>query len=81
MKKSSSSHEMVGLEEISLLRKKLAIILRFHHYEVLHKLPLEIAARAMTEAWDTPFYPEIVALYCSGASTAIIPPKRDCKPI
>lgn len=64
---------MVGLEQISLLRKKLAIILRFHHYEVLHKLPLEIATRAMTKAWDAPMYPERVALYCSEVPTTIIP--------
>ncbi|WP_299484652.1 hypothetical protein [Acaryochloris sp. IP29b_bin.137] len=39
-------------DEVSVLRKQLAISLKFHHSNTLEKLPIEIAVQVMAEVWD-----------------------------
>lgn len=80
MGKLKKSREVAESDEVSCLRKQLAISLKFHHYQYLQKLPLEVAVRAMAEAWDA-CHPEGVPPYCSGPSTAIIPKEQVAKSI
>lgn len=70
--KIRSSHD--SPDEIAALRQHLAITLKFHHKEILQKIPLEFAVRAMAEAWDAS-HPIGLSQHCSGTSTAIIPTK------
>ncbi|WP_238549364.1 hypothetical protein [Acaryochloris marina] len=63
--------ETADSDEISRLRKQLTISIKFHQYKHLQKLPLEVAVRAMAEAWEA-CYPESVPPHCSGTSTAIL---------
>lgn len=71
MGKPKNLKETSDSDEISRLRMQLAISLKFHQYKHLQKLPLEVAVRAMAEAWEA-CYPESVPPYCSDTSTAII---------
>ncbi len=45
--------------EISVLKKQLAISLKFHHGETLGKLPKEVALQAMMDVWES-CHPEAV---------------------
>lgn len=38
-------------KEIAVLRKQLAISLKFHHTGTLQKLPVEVAVHVMAEVW------------------------------
>lgn len=39
-------------DEVSVLRKQLAISLKFHHSSTLERLPIEVAVQVMAEVWD-----------------------------
>ncbi|WP_299407406.1 hypothetical protein [Acaryochloris sp. IP29b_bin.148] len=39
-------------DEVSILRKQLAISLKFHHSDTLARLPIEVAVQVMAEVWD-----------------------------
>lgn len=39
-------------DEISVLRKQLAISLKFHHSNTLERIPIEVAVQVMAEVWD-----------------------------
>ena len=67
-------------KEILALRQQLINSLKFHHRETLQEIPLEVAVRAMTAAWDT-CHPEDMPQYCSDTSTAIIPKEQVAKSI
>lgn len=38
--------------EVSVLRKQLAISLKFHHSNTLARIPIEVAVQVMAEVWD-----------------------------
>ncbi|KAI9129405.1 hypothetical protein [Acaryochloris sp. CCMEE 5410] len=78
MGKPKQFSEMADSDEISRLRKQLAISLKFHQYAHLQKLPLEVAVRAMATAWEA-CHPEGLPSSCSGTSTAIIPQEQVAK--
>lgn len=39
-------------DEVSVLRKQLAISLKFHHSSTLEKIPIDVAVQVMAEVWD-----------------------------
>lgn len=39
-------------DEVSVLRKQLAISLKFHHSNTLERIPIEVAVQVMAEVWD-----------------------------
>lgn len=39
-------------DEVSVLRKQLAISLKFHHSNTLEKIPIDVAVQVMAEVWD-----------------------------
>ncbi len=39
-------------DEVSVLRKQLAISLKFHHSSTLERIPIEVAVQVMAEVWD-----------------------------
>lgn len=80
MGKQKNPNKSIESNEVAGLRRQLMISLKFHHYETLQKLPLELAIRAMTEAWSA-VQPEDISSHCSGASTAIIPHEEAAKAI
>ena len=45
-------------DEISILRKQLAISLKFHHSKTLARLPKELAIQTLMEVWNA-CHPEI----------------------
>ncbi|NJN38416.1 MAG: hypothetical protein HC790_06215 [Acaryochloridaceae cyanobacterium CSU_3_4] len=38
--------------EVAVLRKQLAISLKFHHSNTLEKIPIEVAIQVMAEVWN-----------------------------
>lgn len=40
-------------KEISVLKKQLAIALKFHHSQTIEKLPKEIAIQVMRQVWES----------------------------
>lgn len=47
-------------KEVAVLKKQLAIALKFHHSQTIEKLPKEIAIQAMQEVWES-CHPEVAA--------------------
>ena len=78
----SSSDSLQGGEEgkILVLRQQLMSSLKFHHSHTLEKIPLELAIRAMTEAWKS-CHSKDDPRYSSGISTAIVPREQVAKAI
>lgn len=66
------NNKMGGIDEISVLKKQLAISLKFHHGDTLKKLPLEVAVQVMASVWDS-CHPHDPADEFSHAATAVIP--------
>lgn len=64
-----------GIDETLVLRKQLAISLKFHHSETLKQIPLEVAVQVMASVWDA-CHPEGLPKYSSDAATAIIPKEQ-----
>ena len=80
MMSSSDSLQEGGEGEILVLRQQLMSSLRFHHSDTLEKIPLELAIRAMTEAWKS-CHSKDDPRYSSGVSTAVIPREQAAKSI
>jgi hypothetical protein len=38
--------------EVAVLRKQLAISLKFHHSSTLEKIPIDVAIQVMAEVWN-----------------------------
>ncbi|WP_299488854.1 hypothetical protein [Acaryochloris sp. IP29b_bin.137] len=74
------NHKTGGIDEISVLKKQLAISLKFHHSETLKKLPLDVAVQIMASVWDS-CHPDVSTDEFSHAATAVIPQKDGARSI
>lgn len=59
-------------DEISVLRKQLAISLKFHHSETLARLPKELAIQTLMEVWNS-CHPEIATKRSASAVIEDVP--------
>lgn len=67
-------------DQISVLRKQLMISLKFHHSEIIEKIPLEVAVQVVAEVWNS-CQPEGLSESSNGTSTAIISQEQLAKAI
>lgn len=61
-----------GIDEVSVLKKQLAISLKFHHSDTLQKIPLDVAVQVMASVWDS-CHPDGSVDEFNHAATAVIP--------
>ncbi|WP_299402473.1 hypothetical protein [Acaryochloris sp. IP29b_bin.148] len=64
-------------QEIGVLKKQLAIALKFHHSNTIEKLPKEIAMQVMREVW-TSCHPEAEELTHTPKTTYSAPEPVIC---
>ncbi len=63
-------------DEISVLRKQLAISLKFHHSKTLAKLPKELAIQTLMEVWNA-CHPEIATKISASEISEDVPVTKE----
>lgn len=67
-------------KEIAVLKKQLAIALKFHHSQTIDKLPKEIALQVMREVWES-CHPEATTYDPKSTYSAPAPAQCDDVPV